>query len=283
MSLARHPLSPQLPAAIIAERAPGFRPRLGLILGSGLGELAEAVETVEAIGYEELPGFPRPSVEGHVGRLVLGRLGGFPIACLQGRQHLYEGGDPTPIRILVRTLKLAGCEILLATNAAGSLILGAGPGSLMMLTDHINLLPTNPLVGPNDDDFGPRFPAMERAYDPALQLLLAAAAADAGVILHRGVYAACLGPSFETPAEVRALGRLGADAVGMSTVPEVILARHCGMRVAAISVLTNEAAGLGTAELSHAQTLEAASRAAGAMRGLITRFLERLAAGEGQA
>jgi xanthosine phosphorylase len=281
MSFASHPSpSPQLPAAIIAERAPGFRPRVGLILGSGLAVLADAVESIEAIGYEELPGFPRPSVEGHVGRLVLGRLGGVGVACLQGRQHLYEGGDPTPIRTLVRTLKLIGCEILLATNAAGSLIPGAGPGSLMMLTDHINLLPTNPLVGPNDDAFGPRFPAMEHAYDPALQRLLAAAADDAGVTLHRGVYAACLGPSFETPAEVRALGRLGADAVGMSTVPEVILARHCGMRVAALSVLTNEAAGLGTAELSHAQTLEAAARAAGAMSRLIVRFLQRLGAGE---
>lgn len=281
MSLASHPSpSPQLPAAIIAERAPGFRPRVGLNLGSGLAGLAEAVERIEVIGYEELPGFPRPSVEGHVGRLVLGRLAGVGVAFLQGRQHLYEGGDPTPIRILVRTLKLIGCEILLVTNAAGSLIPGAGPGSLMMLTDHINLQPTNPLVGPNDDEFGPRFPAMEHAYDPALQRLLAAAADDAGVTLHRGVYAACLGPSFETPAEVRALGRLGADAVGMSTVPEVILARHCGMRVAAVSVLTNEAAGLGTAALSHAQTLEAAAQAAGAMSRLIARFLQRLGAGE---
>jgi xanthosine phosphorylase len=274
-------LSPQLPAAIIAERAPGFRPRVGLILGSGLAGLADAVDPVEAIGYQELPGFPRPGVEGHVGRLVLGRLGGVDIACLQGRQHLYEGGSAAPIRVLVRTLKLIGCEILLPTNAAGSLIPGAGPGSLMMLTDHINLQPSNPLVGPNDDEFGPRFPAMEQAYDPALQAILAAAAGDVGVTLHRGVYAACLGPSFETPAEVRALGRLGADAVGMSTVPEVILARHCGLRVAAISVLTNEAAGLGGEQLSHAQTLEAAARAAGDMRRLLTRFLERLAAGEG--
>jgi xanthosine phosphorylase len=272
--------SPQLPAAIIAERAPGFRPRVGLILGSGLAGLAEAVQPVAAIGYQELPGFPQPSVEGHVGRLVLGRLGGAAVACLQGRQHLYEGIPAGPIRVLVRTLKLIGCEILLATNAAGSLIPGAAPGSLMMLTDHINLQPTNPLVGPNDDEFGPRFPAMDRAYDPALQQVLTAAAADVGVTLHRGVYAACLGPSFETPAEVRALGRLGADAVGMSTVPEVIVARHCGLRVAAISVLTNEAAGLGASELSHAQTLEAAARAAGDMGRLVTRFLERLAGGE---
>jgi xanthosine phosphorylase len=265
-------ISPHEAARAVAARAGGLTPRLGLILGSGLGALAEAIAEPIAIAYGELPGFPLPSVEGHVGRLVLGRLGGLPIACLQGRLHVYEGATPAAIRLLVRTLKLIGCEILVATNAAGSLRREAGPGSLMMLTDHINMQPFNPLAGANDDAFGPRFPAMEDAYDPALRQGLRAAAAATGVTLHEGVYAACLGPSFETPAEVRALGVLGADAVGMSTVPEVIVARHCGLRVAAVSAITNLAAGLGDEPLSHAQTLAEAGRAAEDLRRLLIHF-----------
>jgi xanthosine phosphorylase len=268
--------SPHDAARVIAARACEFLPRVGLILGSGLAPLADAIEAPTAIGYGELRGFPQPSVEGHVGRLVLGRLGGQPVACLQGRVHVYEGARPEAIRLLVRTLKLIGCGILVATNAAGSLRTEAGPGSLMMLTDHINLLPFNPLVGANDEAFGPRFTAMEEAYDPALRALLRRAAGDCGVTLHEGVYAACLGPSFETPAEVRMLGRLGADAVGMSTVPEVIVARHCGLRVAAVSVITNLAAGLGSEPLSHAQTLTEAAHAGADLTRVLVRFLERL-------
>ena len=268
--------SPHEPARVIAARAGGLAPRLGLILGSGLGALAEAIAEPIAIAYGELPGFPLPSVEGHVGRLVLGRLGGVAVACLQGRLHVYEGARPASIRLLVRTLKLIGCEILVVTNAAGSLRPEAGPGSLMMLSDHLNLQPFNPLVGDEDEEFGPRFTAMEAAYDPALRALLRAAAGDCGLTLHEGVYAACLGPSFETPAEVRMLGRLGADAVGMSTVPEVIVARHCGLRVAAVSVITNLAAGLGDQPLSHAQTLSEAERAGRDLGRLLVRFLERL-------
>ncbi len=268
--------SPYEPARVIAARAGGLAPRLGLILGSGLGALAETIAQPIAIAYGDLPGFPLPSVEGHVGRLLLGRLGGLPIACLQGRLHVYEGATPAAIRLPVRTLRLIGCDILVATNAAGSLRPEAGPGSLMMLTDHINMQPFNPLAGANDDEFGPRFPAMEEAYDPALCQRLRAAAAATGVTLHEGVYAACLGPSFETAAEVRALGRLGADAVGMSTVPEVIVARHCGLRVAAISAITNLAAGLGDEPLSHAQTLAEAGRAANDLGRLLIRFCEGL-------
>jgi xanthosine phosphorylase len=268
--------TPHDAARVVATRARGFVPRVGLILGSGLAPLADAIAAPVAIDYGELPGFPVPSVEGHVGRLVLGQLGGQPVACLQGRVHVYEGARPEAIRILVRTLKLIGCDILVATNAAGSLRTEAGAGSLMMLSDHINLLPFNPLVGDNDDEFGPRFPPMEDAYDPDLRALLRRAAGDCGVTLHEGVYAACLGPSFETPAEVRMLGRLGADAVGMSTVPEVIVARHCGLKVAAVSVLTNLAAGLGSEPLSHAQTLAEAERAGADLRRVLVRFLERL-------
>lgn len=265
-------------AAIARERAGGPAPRVGIILGSGLGGLADRIEDATAIPYSELPGFPEPGVEGHAGRLVLGRFGGVPVACLQGRVHLYEGQPPRAVQTLVRTLKVMGCEILLVTNAAGSLRLDVEPGSLMMIEDHINLQPTNPLVGPNDDDFGPRFPPMAGAYDADLRGELRSAASDLGITLHEGIFVACLGPNFETPAEIRAFQTLGGDSVGMSVVPEVIVARHCGLRVAAISVLTNLAAGLTFDELSHEQTLHYANLAADDLGRLIERFLERLGA-----
>ncbi|MGH6959583.1 MAG: purine-nucleoside phosphorylase, partial [Dongiaceae bacterium] len=183
-----------------------------------------------------------------------------------------------PIRHYVRTLKLIGCDILVLTNAAGSLRRDAGAGSLMLISDHINFQPFNPLTGPNDGEFGPRFPALDEAYDPALRALFRAAAAETGIGLPEGVYLACLGPSFETPAEVRAFGRLGADAVGMSTVPEVIVARHCGLRVAAISAITNLAVGLGDTPISHEQTLQEAAKAVEKLQQLLIAFMQRLAA-----
>jgi len=254
-------------------------PRVALVLGSGLGGLADGMDRPVAIDYADIPGFPRPSVEGHAGRLLLGDLGGVAVACLQGRVHLYEGAAGPDVRHYIRTLKLLSCEILVLTNAAGSLRREVGPGSLMLITDHINLQPINPLSGPNDDEFGPRFPALDDAYDRELQTRLRAAARAGGVTLHEGVYLACLGPSFETPAEIRAYGRLGADAVGMSTVPEVIVARHCGLRVAAVSAITNLAVGLGDTPLSHAQTLAVAKQCAGDMQRLLTAFFGRLADG----
>ena len=265
--------------ALIRTRAPAARPRAALVLGSGLGGLADTVERPVIVDYQDIPGFPRPSVEGHVGRLLLGRLAGLDIVCLQGRVHLYEGARGEQVRHYIRTLKLLGCEMVLLTNAAGSLRRDVGPGSLMMITDHINLQPFNPLVGPNDDEFGPRFPPLDQAYDPELQQRLRDAARAAGVALHDGVYLACLGPSFETPAEIRAYARMGADAVGMSTVPEVIVARHCGLRVAAISAITNLAVGLADGPLSHAQTLDVASDCAGSLKKLLTAFLAGLADG----
>ena len=268
--------SPQDAAAAIRGRAPGAAPRVGIVLGSGLGAIAEAVVRPTVIDYADIPGFPRPGVAGHAGRILLGSLAGVPVACLQGRVHLYEGAAGEAVRLFVRTLKLLGCRILILTNAAGSLRREAGPGSLMLITDHINLQPFNPLVGPNDDAFGPRFPPLEDAYDPRLQAAMRAAARRTGVSLHEGVYLACLGPSFETPAEIRAFARLGADAVGMSTVPEVIVARHCGLRVAAISAITNLAAGLGETPLSHEQTLQEAKRAAGDLQRMLLAFFERL-------
>ena len=265
-------------AAVIAERAPGLAPRLGLVLGSGLGALADAVRDPVAIPYADLPGFPAPGVAGHAGRLVLGRLAGLPVACLQGRRHPYEGGDPAAMAAPVRALRRAGAEALLVTNAAGSLREEVGPGRLMALADHVNLLGTNPLTGPNDDEVGPRFPSLRDAYDPALRAALHAAAAAEGVDLAEGVYLATPGPSFETPAEIRAFRVLGADAVGMSTVPEVILARHCGLRVAAVSAITNLAEGLGNEPLSHEQTLHHAQLAGRDLARLVERFCEGLAA-----
>jgi xanthosine phosphorylase len=205
-------------AEVISERATEA-PRLGIILGSGLGGVADALEDGRDIPYSELPGFPEPGVAGHGGRLVLGRLGGLPVACLQGRRHIYEGGPPTGMAAPVRALRRAGAEALLATNAAGSLRPENGPGSLMMISDHINLLGVNPLTGPNDDAIGPRFPSLRDAYDPELRLVLSRAAGRLGIRLPEGVYLATAGPSFETPAEIRAFRTLGADAVGMSTVP----------------------------------------------------------------
>jgi len=265
-------------AAVIARRAPGFTPRLGLILGSGLGGLADAAEDAVEIEYTDLPGFPRPGVAGHGGRLVLGRLGGLPVAVLQGRRHVYEGGDPGAMRAPVRAIRRAGAAALLATNAAGSLRPESPPGSLMALSDHINMLGVNPLSGPNDDEVGPRFPSMRDAYDPALRGLLRQCAGRLGIALPEGVYLAAHGPSFETPAEIHAFRTLGADAVGMSTVPEVILARHCGLRVAAVSAITNLAEGMGGEQLSHEQTLHHAAAAAGDLTRLVAGFCEALAA-----
>jgi xanthosine phosphorylase len=259
-------------ADVLAERAPGFAPRLGIVLGSGLGGLADALAGAVAVPYAELPGFPAPGVAGHSGRVVLGTLAGLAVACLQGRRHVYEGGDPGAMRAPVRALRQAGAEALLVTNAAGSLRADVGPGRLMAIADHVNLLGVNPLSGPNDDAVGPRFPSLRDAYDPELRARLQAAAQRLGIELAEGVYLATAGPSFETPAEIRAFRTLGADAVGMSTVPEVILARHCGLRVAAVSAITNLAEGMGGEELSHEQTLKYAAVAAQDLARLIETF-----------
>jgi purine-nucleoside phosphorylase len=265
-------------AAAAAEvlRAHGA-PRVGIVLGSGLGAVADAVQGATTIPYGDLPGFPRPTVAGHAGRAVAGELAGVPVCVLMGRAHLYEGGDPAPRVTPVRALRAAGAEVLVLTNAAGSLRRDVEPGSLMAISDHINLTGHNPLVGPNDEAVGPRFPSLRDAYDPALRAELHAAAGDAGVELAEGVYLAVSGPSFETPAEIRAFATLGADAVGMSTAHETILARHAGMRVAAVSAISNLAEGLSDVPLSHEQTLADAQRAAGDLARLLEAFVGRLA------
>ena len=251
-------------------------PRVGVVLGSGLGAVADAVEDPVVVSYEELPGFPRPSVSGHAGQAVLGSIGGVPVAVFQGRAHLYEGGPLDALRAPVRALRAAGASVLVLTNAAGSLRPDVGPGSLMAITDHINMTGVNLLAGPNDASIGPRFPSLRDAYDPALLDLLRASARDLGIGLSEGVYLAVGGPSFETPAEIRAFRVMGADAVGMSTVQETILARHCGLQVAAVSVITNLAEGMTDEPLSHEQTLRAAEAGAGDLTRLLLDFIPRL-------
>lgn len=260
-------------AAIAIKKALGQAPRAAIVLGSGLGALAEAVSKPTIIPYAELKGFPQPTVHGHSGQLVLGNLGGVPVAIMQGRAHFYEHGRSNGMKSAILSFKEAGCPTLLLTNAAGSLKSGAGPGSLMVLTDHINLAGTNPLFGESGSE---RFVDMANAYDPSLRARFLRAAEKQNIPLHEGVYAWFSGPSFETPAEIRAARILGADAVGMSTAPEVIMARWAGLQVAAVSVLTNYAAGMGAEPLSHQQTLTYATAAAQNLKNLMVAMLEDL-------
>ena len=259
--------------AEIQRRAGALAPRLGLVLGSGLGPVTEAVIDAVAIPYGEIPGFPQPSVEGHDGRLVLGSLGGLPVAVLQGRAHYYESGRADAMATPLAVLAGLGCDMLLLTNAAGSLRRSVGPGSLMLIVDHINF-GANPLIGVTD---GSQFVDMSATYDPALRQALQDTAAGLGMTLPTGTYMWFSGPSFETPAEIRAAGVLGADAVGMSTVPEAILARHAGLRVAAISIITNLAAGMTEETLSHESTMAMAAQGAETLRRLILAFCEKMA------
>ncbi|MBL4917971.1 purine-nucleoside phosphorylase [Szabonella alba] len=256
-------------ARLIRERA-GMEPvEFGLILGSGLGHLAGAVDGV-AIPYADLPGFPHAGVSGHNPHLVVGTLEGRRVAVFGGRAHYYETGNPAVMRLPLEVLRVLGAERLILTNAAGSLRADIAPGDLMLLSDHINFSGLNPLIGEPTDA---RFVPMTAAHDPDLRAALRRAAAAEGVALPEGVYAWYSGPSFETPAEIRAIGRLGADAVGMSTVPEVILARFLGLRVAAISTITNMAAGLSEESISHDHTKAMAPLGAAKLEKLLRRML----------
>lgn len=263
-------------ADIIRARKPGFEPRVAMILGSGLGVLAEQMENAVSIGFDELPGFPISTVHGHAGELILGTLSGVNVVCMKGRGHFYEGYGMGVMTSAVRTLKLLGCEMLFVTNAAGSLRADVDAGSLVALTDHINWLPGTPMVGPNDERFGPRFFSMANAYDSDIRELVKATAADKGIKLHEGVFIAYPGPNFETAAEIRMMAKLGADVVGMSVVPEVVSARHCGLKVTGVSVITNLAEGMSPFPLSHEQTLKYAAIGAKDLVTLILAFLERV-------
>ena len=267
-----------LSAASIASHAKGFSPNVGLILGSGLGDYADKLEDAVAIPYADIPRFPPSGVQGHASRLVLGRRRGARCVAMQGRIHMYEGHSAGQVAYPARVLIALGAKVLIVTNAAGGLNPAWEPGTLMLIRDHINLLGDHPLRGPNDERLGPRFPDMTDAYAEPLRTLAKRAAESAGVTLQEGVYAALSGPSYETPAEVRMLQRIGADAAGMSTVPEVIIARHMGARTIGISCITNPAAGLSSEPLSHDDVTRAAARARTTFESLLDSILGELVA-----
>jgi len=263
-------------AAKITAALGGLRPRIAVILGSGLGGLADQVERPVVLPYRDLPGFPVLTVAGHAGQLILGRLNGVDVVVFNGRKHFYETSDAYPIKTMIRAARRAGVDTLFLSNAAGSLRAHIKVSELMLITDHINFLGLNPLVGPNDDEFGPRFVPVTDAWDPELRRRLHAVAKREGITLHEGVYVAFRGPSFETPAEIRMAQGWGADAVGMSSVPECLIARHCDMKVVGVSCITNMGAGLSDEKLSHAHTMENAARGTAAFQRLVLSALPEL-------
>lgn len=256
-------------AAKITAALGGLQPRIAIILGSGLGGLAKQVEKPATLAYQDLPGFPVLTVAGHAGQLIIGKLNGVPVIVLNGRKHFYETSDAYPLKTMIRAIKAVGVETLFLSNAAGSLRPHIKVSELMLITDHINFLGLNPLVGPNDEAFGPRFFPMGDAWDSGLGTKLKSVAQQQGVTLHQGVYVAFRGPSFETPAEIRMVQGWGGDAVGMSSVPDCLIARHCGLKVAGVSCITNMGAGLSDENLSHAHTLENAGKGAAAFEKLV--------------
>jgi purine-nucleoside phosphorylase len=256
----------------------GAKPTVGLILGSGLGAFADTFEGRVALPFGEIPGFAASTIVGHAGNLVYGRKGGVELLAMQGRIHYYEGHDLARVAFPARVLVAAGCKTLIVTNAAGGVDATLRPGEIVIIRDHLNLLGGSPLRGPNDEALGPRFPDMTEAYDPALRTLASAAGHELGLQLREGVYAASPGPQYETPAEVRMLRGLGADLVGMSTVPEVIAAVHMGARVLGLSCCTNLAAGVTGEKLSHAEVTETAARVRDQFIALLSRIVERLGA-----
>jgi purine-nucleoside phosphorylase len=256
--------------AVAAIRARTDRePAVGVVLGSGLGGFADAVSDPVEISYGEIPGWPVSTAVGHAGTLVLGRLGDAPVAVMKGRAHLYEGLLPAAVVFGVRVLGRLGVSSLVLTNACGALDPDLEPGTLVAISDHLNLQGASPLVGPNDDSLGPRFPDLTDAYDPEYRRLAHEAAGRLGLPLGEGVYAAWLGPAFETPAEIRMMRTLGADLVGMSTVPEVLAARHMGIRCLALSCVTNAAAGVRPGPIDHERVLEVGARASGDLVALL--------------
>jgi purine-nucleoside phosphorylase len=271
-------------AAFLRAILGSLTPRIGIVLGSGLGAVADSVVERVVIPYAEIPHFPRSTVEGHTGRIVAGLLGGVPVAMMQGRVHFYEGYSPQQVTFPMRTLGALGLRAVVLTNAAGGIAEGYHVGQLVALSDHINLMGWNPLAGPNEPRFavragaGLRFFDMTEAYSKALRVLAKEAAAEEGFTLAEGVYLAVSGPSFETPAEIRAFRALGATLVGMSTVPETIVARHMGIEVLGISCATNLAAGLGATQLSHEEVFETGRLVEQRLAGLLKRLAPRIAA-----
>lgn len=267
--------SPQSAADVVARRIAPRKPGIAIVLGSGLGFLADRVTGAVRVPYSDIPGFPEPGVQGHKGELVAGHLGGVSVLVQAGRFHLYEGHDAVTAGLPVRVFACLGIKTLVVTNASGGIRPGFGAGTLMLLSDHLNLMFRNPLIGPLVEG-EERFPDMTEAYDPGLRKLAETMAAKLELPLEEGVYAALLGPSYETPAEVRMLERMGADAVGMSTVPEVIVARARGMKCLGFSIVTNPAAGLSGANLSHEEVLEVGAKSGAKLGDLITEVVKKL-------
>lgn len=263
-------------AAYIRQQVAGAAPRVGLILGSGLGFLADELENSCRIAYPNIPHFPRSTAPGHRGTLVLGQWAGVPVCCMQGRLHYYEGYEMEQLALPVYVMKALGCETLIVTNACGGIHPDFRVGDIMLIEDHIKLTAQSPLRGENDPALGTRFPDMTQAYDPQLRELAREVASLQGTSLQQGVYQYFAGPQYETPAEIRLAARLGADAVGMSTVPEVIAARHAGLRVLGLSLVSNAAAGLGQGPLSEQEVLAAAELAKDRFSRLVLGIVERL-------
>lgn len=263
-------------ALALQSRLGGFKPQVALILGSGLGAFAEEIEQVAEIPYDALPHFPVSTVPGHAGKWVAGTVEGCLVLCMQGRFHYYEGYSMAEVTFPIRVMHQLGIRNLILTNASGGIHPSFQPGDLMLIEDHINWMFANPLRGPNVDDWGPRFPDMSQAYDRELLSLAEQVAARCGLSVQRGVYLAVSGPSYETPAEIRAFRKLGADAVGMSTVPEVIVARHQGMRVLGISCISNLASGMLDQPLSHEEVIHTSNQAKDRLTTLIKGVLKEL-------
>ena len=263
--------------ALVRERA-SVEPKVGLVLGSGLGSIVDELEDPREIPYSDIPGWPVSTAVGHAGVLVLGTLREVPVAAMVGRAHLYEGVSADRVAFGVRVLGRLGIRSLVVTNAAGGINPDFAPGQLVLISDHVNLQGASALVGPNEESLGPRFPDMSDAYDPALRASAREAAARLGIDVREGVYAAWLGPQFETPAEIRFMRAVGGDLAGMSTVQEVIAARHMGVRVLGISVVTNPAAGVSSEKIDHEAVLEVGARAAGSLTALVRELVPTLSA-----
>jgi purine-nucleoside phosphorylase len=252
------------------------KPTVGIVLGSGLGAFADELESRTEIHYADIPGWPRSTAVGHAGKLVVGKIGPTDVVVMSGRAHLYEGYSPARVTYGVRVFKLLGVRSVVLTNAAGGINLTYGQGALVLISDHINLQGVNPLIGENEEEFGPRFPDMSDAYSKQYREIAKEAAAELGVTLGEGVYAAMSGPSYETPAEIRFLRTIGADLVGMSTVPEVSVANHMGLKVLAISCVTNMAAGILPQKINHEEVLETGARVRGTLVKLLRTVIPRL-------
>lgn len=253
-----------------------FVPRAALVLGSGLGGFADELDVVCTVDYRDIPGFPVSTVPGHAGRFIFGYIGDAPVVCMQGRIHYYEGYDISDVVLPERLMHMLGAEILFLTNASGGVNPDYDAGDFMLITDHIMTFFPNPLVGPNIDELGTRFPDMSSVYDKALCAIIRKTAEKQGVRLREGIYAQLTGPSFETPAEVRMLGVLGADAVGMSTAVEAVAANHCGMRVCGVSCVCNKGAGISKTPLTHAEVQAAADKAAPVFRDLVRESIKTM-------